>query len=142
MKDKSIGKRLASVQKEKGLTTSEIAHALDIAPYNWRRYINGERTPSNKLVLDFSKIYKANIMDLLFGYGNLFDSGELEKYLSKQNREDLYALIVSHTETSELYAFRKKCGISHKKFRLLVKDYWMNISEEKNIGEDNDKTKC
>lgn len=126
MKDRTIGTRLAEAQEKKQLTNSEIAQSLDISPNNWRRYVNGERTPSNALVLEFSKIYKVNVLDLLFGHGDLFDEGELEEYLGKQNREDLYALIAYHKITPALYKYRKSMGISHKKFRLLVKDYWEN----------------
>lgn len=126
MKDKTIGERLAKVQEAKQLTNKEIAYSLDIPTNNWRRYVNGERTPSNALVLEFSKIYKVNVMDLLFGYGDLFDDGELEEFLDKQNRDDLYALIAYHKITPTLYEYRKSFGISHKKFRLLVKDYWEN----------------
>ena len=78
--------KLKELRKLKGMTQQETADALGISQVTYSRYENGEREPSNQMLITLSVFFGVTVDELLEADGKEKSSEELDEFTAYKNR--------------------------------------------------------
>ena len=99
MNQKTIGKFISDLRKEKGLTQQELADTLNVTDRAVSHWENGRRLPDISLLKELSKIFNVTIDEIISGkrltkeeQNQLLNESIIEIYTSRKKIENLQIL--------------------------------------------------
>ena len=112
-----INKRIADAIAAKGMKKSEVARRINVSPAFISQLCSGAALPSERTIVDISRVCGVNQMWLRSGEGEMFQA------MNEYEELDAYLGDVMHDETA---SFRRRLTIEMKNW---MPEVWQMIEE-------------
>ena len=112
-----INKRIADAIAAKGMKKSEVARRINVSPAFISQLCSGAALPSERTIVDISRVCGVNQMWLRSGEGEMFQA------MNEDEELDAYLGDVMHDETA---SFRRRLTIEMKNW---MPEVWQMIEE-------------